>query len=90
MSEESEQRDYEAMNAKTALDLNKAQQEIERLTKENKAIIWTIGGYKTIAATLRADNERLRAVYDALMDANVEFIGTRADKLNAAIAAVKT
>jgi len=32
MSEETEQRDYEALNAKTALDLNKAQQEIERLT----------------------------------------------------------
>jgi len=33
MSEESEQRDYEALNAKTALDLNKAQQEIERLNQ---------------------------------------------------------
>ena len=31
MSEEQAQMDYEAMNARTALDLNKAQQEIERL-----------------------------------------------------------
>ena len=31
MSEEQDQMDYEALNARTALDLNKAQQEIERL-----------------------------------------------------------
>jgi len=33
MSEEQEQLDYEAHNAKVALDLNKAQQEIERLNE---------------------------------------------------------
>ena len=39
MSEEQEQMDYEALNAKTALDLNKAQQEIVRLTKAKKRLI---------------------------------------------------
>ena len=36
MSEEQDQMDYEALNAKTALDLNKAQQEIKRLQAELK------------------------------------------------------
>ena len=44
MSEEQEQRDYEALNAATALELNKMKQEIERLKAENKQLhadYWT-------------------------------------------------
>jgi len=65
MSEESEQRDYEALNAKTALDLNKAQQEIERLTAEIARMNHAAHAYDGAVERLEADNERLRAVYDA-------------------------
>lgn len=39
MSDEQEQMDYEALNARTALNLNKAQQEIERLTAKDRHLM---------------------------------------------------
>ena len=59
MSEESEQRDYEALNAKTALDLNKAQQEIERLTFRLDSEVKNTDLARRANELISADNERL-------------------------------
>ena len=67
MSEEQEQLDYEALNAKTALDLNKAQQEIERLSADNKKLL-ARPLFREISE-LRERIAKLEAVTDALPEA---------------------